>query len=525
MEEGDEEDEDSWWEDSWEGYQLEAYPAASYDDDDDDDDPELVPDEDQDYEEYELDEPEAIALNSIEELDDTADAGHAIQLQLAANAAFGKAKGKGKGKGKVVRSHLTLEQRRDKLKALKAKSKCLRCGGTGHWAGDPECKFPNGNGGGGGKPRAHVAIIQGSSADGLHVAAAAGSHTSFMVNERQPLPPHPGQGPGRPKSAPMAASSRPSGARGSTDVTRPMEMAGGDRKFYIGQFKGKTYHELAQNISHIQDFLTWFDRYYVITGGAVELRSSLGIPEGTYQPRTKPTGGKKVPPNPPLEQKCRECKDFSYAGSSTNYAQKTCRDCGHKTKEKRELTLTHDPATCPHSIVDHRGSSRSTHRTFCKQCGTFIDEVPGDFHKERRNAAEQVLNATAEASGTVQALTSEDATTCLDATLVEGIVGVFADRVSTMAAIEQAISPQTLHDVLRDCIIEITDDPESPWSQVNAGEPSPVAMMGLIQPNYGVRFAQCPRSITWYNLTSSLLHRHRQEVFDDLRALLRPRTS
>ena len=81
-------------------------------------------------------------------------------------------------------------------------------------------------------------------------------------------------------------------------------MAGGDRKFYIGQFKGKTYHELAQDISHIawakqqitpskqlQDFLTWFDRYYVITGGAVELRSSLGIPE-TYQPRTKPTGGK-----------------------------------------------------------------------------------------------------------------------------------------------------------------------------------------------------------------------------------------
>ena len=33
---------------------------------------------------------------------------------------------KGKGKGKVVRSHLTLEQRREKLKSLKAKSKCMR---------------------------------------------------------------------------------------------------------------------------------------------------------------------------------------------------------------------------------------------------------------------------------------------------------------------------------------------------------------------------------------------------------------
>ena len=55
----------------------------------------------------------------------SSEAGHAVQVQLAAHAAFGKAKGKGKGKskkgkgkgkGKVVRSHLTLEQRRDKLK-------------------------------------------------------------------------------------------------------------------------------------------------------------------------------------------------------------------------------------------------------------------------------------------------------------------------------------------------------------------------------------------------------------------------
>jgi hypothetical protein len=44
--------------------------------------------------------------------------GDAIQLQLAVHAAFGNAKGKGKfgqkgkpGKGKLVRSHLTIEQR------------------------------------------------------------------------------------------------------------------------------------------------------------------------------------------------------------------------------------------------------------------------------------------------------------------------------------------------------------------------------------------------------------------------------
>ena len=95
----------------------------------------------EEYEDYELSESEAIALNCLEQLGE--EAGHAVQLHLAAHAAFGKAKGKGKckskkgkgkGKGKVVRSHLALEQRREKLKSLKANSKCMRCGAVGHWA-------------------------------------------------------------------------------------------------------------------------------------------------------------------------------------------------------------------------------------------------------------------------------------------------------------------------------------------------------------------------------------------------------
>ena len=73
--------------------------------------------------------------------------GDAIQRQLAACAAFGKASGKtqgfkGKQKGKLVRSQLSLEQRRDRLSQLKQKSKCLRCGGLGHWAGDQNVNSP-----------------------------------------------------------------------------------------------------------------------------------------------------------------------------------------------------------------------------------------------------------------------------------------------------------------------------------------------------------------------------------------------
>ena len=69
----------------------------------------------------------ALALNSIEELNDTAEAGHAVHLQLATYAAFGKAKGKGKrpkgkgkgkGKGKVVRSRLTLKPSKRRASAF-----------------------------------------------------------------------------------------------------------------------------------------------------------------------------------------------------------------------------------------------------------------------------------------------------------------------------------------------------------------------------------------------------------------------
>ena len=151
---------------------------------------------------------------------------HAIQLMLAANAAFGKArgknkgKGKGKGKGKVVRSNLTLKQRRDKLRALKAKSKCLRCGGTGHWAGDPE-----------------VGSVMGD---------------LFELDASRGLP-------------------------------FPLDW-------------WETCSQVQADPSNqLRDFLTWFDRYYLLTDGdsTVELRASLGIPPGTYEPRPKKSARRK----------------------------------------------------------------------------------------------------------------------------------------------------------------------------------------------------------------------------------------
>ena len=399
-------------------------------------------------------------------------------MQLAAHAAFGKAKGKGKGKskkgkgkgkGKVVRSHLTLEQRRDKLKSLKAKSKCMRCGALGHWAGDPECKFPSQ---GGGKGKAHLAVI---ADEGLSIPAGSDTAAAFVARAKS-------------SAAPSAAAAKPTAA--PSHEPRAMVMDGGDKKFYLGQHRNETYSEVAKKIEFIQwlmaqidlsmqnkDFLTWFKRYYTIQDGSVQARASLGLPEGAYVPRPRKTGIRKTPPNPPLPQKCALCKDFTYAGSTMSYIRSTCRDCGHVEQKPREVTYTHDPATCRHEVVDRRGSSRSISRTFCKQCGTFIDEVPGEFHAQRRAAASKVLDATSNALDVINAMTNKEAVTDYSPEAVEAILGAFNDRVLQAIQDEDRVDDIVLHDHLREAIAKTVEDPDSPWSDVGRTSPTPVAMM------------------------------------------------
>ena len=82
-----------------------------------------------------------------------------IQETLVAN--FGsKGKGKGKRSGKSFNTMRkgggkgapTLEDRKQRLKEIKARSKCNTCKEMGHWAGDPECK---------GKPRTAMVAFTG----------------------------------------------------------------------------------------------------------------------------------------------------------------------------------------------------------------------------------------------------------------------------------------------------------------------------------------------------------------------------
>ena len=96
-----------------------------------------------------------------------------------------------------------------------------------------------------------------------------------------------------------AASSKAAPARPSS----AMQMEGGDRRFTHGQHKGQTYEEVSRKVefvrwalhqpspaANLKDFLNWFNRYYIINEGLGgqyyrETRASVGIPEGTYNPR------------------------------------------------------------------------------------------------------------------------------------------------------------------------------------------------------------------------------------------------
>ena len=238
--------------------------------------------------------------------------------------------------------------------------------------------------------KAHLAVI---ADEGLSIAGND-SAAAFVARAKS-------------SAASSGAAPKPIAAP-AREPSREMVMEGGDKKFYLGQHRSETYSEVAKKIEFIQlaqsdlsmqnqDFLTWFNRYYTMQDGSVQARASLGLPEGAYVPRPRKTGIWKIPPNPPLAQKCALCKDFTHAGSTMNYIRSTCRDCGHVEQKPREVTYAHDPTTCRHEVVDRRGSSRSVSRTFCKQCGTCIDEVPGEFHAQRRAAASKVLEATSNA--------------------------------------------------------------------------------------------------------------------------------
>ena len=449
-----------------------------------------------------VDEYEAVALNSLLELEGAEDdrqAGDAIQLQLAAFTAMGKAGGKGKsfgkpkgkGKGKIVKSNLTIDQRRQKLTELKSKSKCLRCGTIGHWAGDPECKFPGSKTGAPGrpapKPAAHFADMSDSSDDdGVTLTASPDRDRDAvaMMAVRQAKPSS------RPSRA-AASSSNVGLISRDLDVTMRPEDHG--CIFPVGQFKGLSfwnvlfeqtgyYHHAKKHTPKSPYYVTWLnwvDKYFVVGADGIHLRE---VPVEHVEHRdllvTRETGRRK-PPNPPLPNKCQECREFTKQGSTGYTIRKTCLVCGHSETTRRDMVPLMSPENCPHDDTDFRGSSKSTHRTFCKKCCTFIDEAPMQIRKERVAIAKKVETASVRAVPIVESLVEES--DGLNPVQLEELLPLFATLV-TETCQSEVMTRARLHELLHQAINDVTEEEDS-FSLVNEdghGDPSGRELAGYV---------------------------------------------
>ena len=96
-------------------------------------------------------------------------------------------------------------------------------------------------------------------------------------------------------------------------------------------------------------------------------------------------------------------------------------------------------------------------------CGIFVDEVPQEFHRERKAVSEKLLEATELALPIVQSITADDATADLDPEAVLQLLGSFQERVQQAIALEERIHPTVLHAWLKEAITSVMDpSPLSP---------------------------------------------------------------
>ena len=386
-----------------------------------------------------------------EGLDDLAEAAQQLYVgYVAAGIHKGKAKGKGKGKGKpgkgkhVFKTQLTVEQRKKRLADLKSRSRCLRCGLQGHWAGDPICKMTGQKKPQSTAPPPHTDFLATiSDSDGSEsgsydelIIGCKGKDADLSAYMAYRTPVSRARGP--PSSAggslddsfSMVSESdtRKQGVRrtagkassaGSMDSLPP----GSETKFTFGQHVGMTFHEVMHKYpgyylwgkeqkspsKNLATFLDWATVNYEVDAESHEVlpRTMPVVPRLPRSSHEKTTGGRRKPPNPPLEQ-CATCVQFTSLGSNAYYQIKTCLDCGHSTRTKRELKPTKDPVTCKHEDIDRRGSSRYTARFFCKLRGATVDEMPQEEAKRRQGLAQALATLPSAAVDTAERVVQDE---------------------------------------------------------------------------------------------------------------------
>ena len=283
------------------------------------------------------------------------------------------------------------------------------------------------------------------------------------------------------------------------DLGSQVVPPGGNQRFKFGQHTGLSFEEVTWKYPgyavwgfkekkpslYLAAYLDWVRNYYEIDEDTVEVTrreipldrmgpSQASGPSGQGAQVSAPASSshytaKKKPPNPPLPVKCRVCKDVSTHGTNAYVTVRTCRDCGHVEKIKKTQPEKKDITQCSHENTSRLGSSRSTMRVFCKDCGNFIDEMPREEAKRRETTGKSIASATSQSfdlvSNIYQDITNE---TQLSTAQVLRVLDDLRTQVENELVAQDcagevpSIKVGTLHAIVQDSVLAAVVEEERP---------------------------------------------------------------
>ena len=77
-------------------------------------------------------------------------------------------------------------------------------------------------------------------------------------------------------------------------------------------------------LPEIQQYVQWVDQFFEFRGGEIYLRNEPVQPLPALPDSTKKGIAKATPPYPPLPNKCQNCQEFSFRGSTGYTIRRTC---------------------------------------------------------------------------------------------------------------------------------------------------------------------------------------------------------
>ena len=200
-------------------------------------------------------------------------------------------------------------------------------------------------------------------------------------------------------------------------------------------------------------------QHFNIHGGGYPVSGSTHA-DGTKGGAGKGRGKKKREKfdHPPLNrepvEQCKKCMEFTRRGSNAYIECKTCLVCGtqYKTPKSQPLGSSTAQQACSHERYDHRGSTMSSRKYFCLDCGKTIA-------KPRAEAmiAEKVASKVAASSAPLVQVTGKVAAEKLiSAGTATDVLNVFVAQAKQLIGSSDSVTTTQLHNLLADSVIACT---------------------------------------------------------------------